>query len=415
MKYKFPQPIHHQWLGLLSVAAILVGMLLSDAAMSIGVIALIGNAVLNWNVGELFRRFLRHKALLGLTGVFLIYLLSGLWSENTDFLLRRLRLTLPFLTMPFGILAIPRFDRRDYFSLLYGFFWIVAIMCLYSLGLYLRDYEQITELYKRGQVMPTPVMHIRFSLMVAFCVAIGWYLFTERFYWRFPWERYLLLAMSAFLAVYLHVLAVRSGLLGLYGLLLFFLLHAIVKYRKYAIGLAAAAVLAVGVFLAFRYVPTLKNKIGYTRYSVNLFLKRENLEELSDSYRLGSLLAGLELGRQHPWTGVGIGDVRDECDVYFRQHLPALAGQGLMPHNQYLFILAVAGLPGMLYFIWISLYPLYYRRSYRNMLAAAFHIIAISSFMVEHTLETHLGLTFYLLFVLLGIRFQDEMAENEKT
>ena len=415
MKHAFPQPIHHQWLGLLSISAILVGMLLSDATMSIGMIALIGNAVLNWDVGALFRRFLRNKALLGLTGIFLIYLISGLWSENTVFFLRRLRLTLPFFILPFGILSIPRFDRSAYFSLLYGFFWIMAIMCLYSLSLYVRDYEQITELYKRGQVMPTPVMHIRFSLMVAYCVAIGWYLFTERFYWRFPWERYLLLGSSAFLVVYLHVLAVRSGLLALYGVLLFFLLHAMVKYKKYSIGLVAVIGLALGVWLAFRYVPTLKNKIGYTRYSINLFLKRENLEELSDSYRLGSILAGLELGRQHPLTGVGIGDIREECDVYFQQHLPALVGQGLMPHNQYLFILAATGFPGLLYFIWATFYPLFYRRSYRNLLIAAFYIIAISSFMVEHTLETQLGLAFYLVFVLMGIRFQDEMAENGKT
>lgn len=399
---------------MLSIGTILVGMLLSEAAISIGMIALIGNAVLNWGVGGLFRRFLHHKALLGLTGIFIFYLLSGLWSEDTTFLLRRLRLSLPLLILPFGMLSLPRFDRRDYYSLLYGFFWAVVVLSVYSLALYVKDYQQITELYKRGKVLPTPVMHIRFSLMVAYCVAIGWYLFTERFYWSFKWERYLLLGFTAFLLVYLHVLAVRSGLLAVYGVLLFFLLHAIVKGRRYGLGLAAVIMLVVGVWLAFRYVPTLKNKAGYTRYSINLFLKREKLEELSDSYRLGSLLAGAELGLQHPLTGIGIGDIRRECDAYFQQHLPALVGQGLMPHNQYLFMFAVTGLPGLLLLAWASLYPLYYRRSYRNVLIAAFHIIALSSFMVEHTLETQLGLAFYLAFVLMGIRFQEGQPENGK-
>jgi O-antigen ligase len=412
MKHPFPQPEHHQWFGLLAIAAILVGMLFSKVLVSMGMIGLAVNTVFNWGGAAVFRRFLQHKALLALSGIFLFYLLSGLYSENVDFLFRRLRLTLPLLLLPLVILSVPRFDRRIYYSLLYGFFLLVALMCLYSMGLYLKDYERVTELYKQGQVLYTPVMHIRFSLMVAYCVAIGGYLWAERFYWFFPWERWLLLGLSGFLFIFLHVLAVRSGLLALYGVLGFALMRTVVRNRQYILALAAVAALVLGVWLAVQYLPTLKNKIGYTRYSIDLFLKGENLEDLSDSHRLGSMLAGLEISRQHPWTGVGIGDILDECEAYYQQHLPALAGEKLMPHNQYLFMQAATGFFGLLYFLWATLYPLYYRAGYRNGLIVSFHLIALSSFMVEHTLETQIGLAFYLTFALLSIRFQDGSTEN---
>lgn len=342
--------------------------------------------------------------MLGLTGVFLLYAFSGFFSEDTGYWLRRLRLALPYLALPIGVLSIPRLGREQYHGLLYFFFLWALGSSLYALALYLQDFESITAQYKVGKVLPTPVQHIRYSLMLAFAVPVGAYLARRRVHWLGDWERYLQWGGSAFLFLFLHVLAVRSGLLALYCCVAYWLLRWIFLKRKWALGLGLALGLAGGIWLSATYVPTLRNKVNYTIYSLQQFARGEELDELSDSHRLGSVLAGLSLLKEEPVTGVGLGDLRAGCEAYYQAHIPSIAGRDLLPHNQWLFVAAATGLPGFLYFLWATVYPLWQRQRWKDWLSVSFHLILFSSFLVEHTLETQFGLTLYLWFAALMAR-----------
>ncbi len=393
---------------MLCILFMMGGMVASEAMMSMGMIFLAASAVFNLNFRQNMRHFLRHRALLALTLIFAVYFVSGLWSENTVWWLDRVRMKLPFLLMPVAIVSIPRLDRALYMKLLYAFFIWISLASLHSLALYLADYEAINFAYREGQVLPTPVQHIRFSLMAAFCVAIGAYLLREQFVWKYAWERRLIQVLTLFLIVYLHILAVRSGLLALYAMMLYYAALLVLERRKYLLagGLAAAMVLAG--LLAYQYVPSFQNRINYSLYTLRMFEKQEQISELSDARRIGSLYAAADMMKRHPLTGVGAGDVRDATDAYLQQHYPSLAGLQLMPHNQFLHAGASAGIPGMLLFTFALLWPLLYRRAWRDPLLAAFYVLILSSCMVEHTLETQLGTAFYILFVLMALRYLDE-------
>lgn len=404
----FPQPVHHQWLGMAALIAMMVGMMTSaEALISIAFIALVANAVLNRQLPQLWQRFLRHPALPGITGIFLVYALSGFYSENTAYFFRRLRTSLPLLLLPFAILSIPNLGRRPYFSLLYLFFLLSLMACTAVAFNYWVDYAAITELYKKGQVMPTPMRHIRFSLTVALAVAAGFYLAAQRFRFRHPAERYLLLGGSLFMIAFLHLLAVRSGLLALYLMAGYALIRLMVLRRQFLLGLGVLFAAAGLTYAAFQHIPTLENKVKYTRYTLHLLTHGGEVQELSDSQRLGSVQAGLSIADAHPWIGAGLGDIRDAAEAYYEENAPGLAGRQLLPHNQYIFVLGATGILGLLYFLAATGYPLLYRRSYRDAFWTAFHLMVLSSFMVEHTLETQFGLTLYLLFGLMGIRHID--------
>jgi O-antigen ligase len=407
----FPQPVHHQWLGVACLVAMMVGMMTSaEALISIAFIALVCNAVLNRQLLQLWKQFIRHPALLGITGIFLVYALSGLYSENTAYFFRRLRTSLPLVLLPFAILSIPRLGRRPYYGLLYLFFLLTLVTCAAVVYNYLTDYAAITALYKKGQVMPTPMRHIRFSLAVALAVAGGFYLYARRFWWRSPAERYLLIGGSLFMIAFLHLLAVRSGLLALYLLAGLALVRLIIIRRQFWLG-AGVLVAAAGLaYAAYQYVPTLQNKVNYTRYTIHLLIHGGEVRELSDSQRLGSINAGLSMARAHPWIGVGLGDIREAAEAYYEKSAPGLAGRQLLPHNQYVFVLGATGILGLVYFLMATLYPLLYRRGYQDAFWTAFHLVMLSSFMVEHTLETQFGLTLYLLFALMGIRYIDAQS-----
>ncbi len=401
---KLLQKIDHQLLGILSIVLLLAGLLFSRALMSIGMIGLLLNALVNYDIVRNFQKFWNNKALVAISSIFFIYLLSAPFSENTVWLIDRLRMKLPLLLMPFAIMAVPRLGKKTYFPILYGFFYLILILCFISIFQFLGDYQTITKQYEAGRIMPTPVQHIRFSLMVAYCIAIGWHLFLEKFHLKYTWEPKLLIGCTLFMVLFLHLLAVRSGLLALYVVLIYFFVRYLLKNRKYKLGALIFVGLVLSSFLAFRYIPTLKSKINYTLYSVNLFLRNDNIRELSDSRRLASIKGGLEMGKTHLWTGVGIGDIRDDTNEYLRINYPDLVDLELMPHNQYLFVFAACGIFGLLWFVLASTWPLIFQSAFRNRLIVAFHLIIFSSFMVEHTIETQLGTAFYIIFLVLGIR-----------
>lgn len=402
--------INHQTIGIFSTVLVLAGLLFSEAAMSIGMIGLVVNAVFNRTLALNFRKFRQNRALLALTAIFFIVLISGIWSENGAWLVNRLRMKLPFLLLPFAIVAIPRFDKTVLYPILAGFFWLVAVICAYSIGLYVLNYEAMTEAYKQGHVLFTPVMHIRFSLIVVICVAIGYYLWQEKYYLKFPVERTAMLVATILLVAYLHVLAVRTGLVSLYAVFAFGVLHYIWRSKRYAIGVGLiVGMLAIGA-LAVRFVPTLYNKFGYMRWSLQQFAEGKRLEDLSDSYRLATVEAGIRLGNANPLLGTGWGDIKDETNAYLQQKYPELVNPGYMPQSEYVLFYAASGLLGLLAFGWATLVPVFHKKAWQHVLIGAVHVAMIVSFIVEQTLETQLGVAIYTIFAVLFIRFQ--MKEN---
>lgn len=397
--------INHQTIGVFSILLVLAGLLFSEAAMSIGMIGLAVNAVFNKNIGRNFHTFVQNRVLLGFTAIFFIVLVSGLWSENLDWLSNRLQMKLPFLLLPFAIVALPRFDKSVFFPVLAGFFWVVSAVCVYSVGIYVLDFETTNEAYKQGHVLFTPVMHIRFSLIVAICVAIGWYLYQEKYYIRFPAERLMMLMITILLIAYLHVLAVRTGLVSLYGALGFFVLHYILKTKRYALGIGLGGLIILGLALAIRFVPTLWNKVGYMLWSLEQIEQGERLADLSDSYRVATIQAGMHLGNQHPILGTGWGDIKDETATYLQSKYPELLQAIYMPQSEYVLFYGASGLLGLLIFIFVTLQPLFYNNAWQNLFIGAFHIIMILSFIVEQTLETQLGVAIYTIFSVMSARF----------
>ncbi len=398
-------PLTYQFIGVLALLFILVGLVASSAMMSMGVIGLAIVWVLHPQVKQNVQALLRQPVFWTIVLLFLVWGISGLWSENTDYWANRMRMRLPFLLMPAGLLAIPRFGRNVYYPLLYVFYFMLSVICIYLFVWYLMHFSDITLAYKKGQVLPTPVMHIRFSLMVAYCVAIGITFLQEKWTWRYPWERSLQYFFTGFLVVFLHVLAVRSGLVALYGVFFYFLVREIILHRRWWFGIIAALLMVGGMAVAYLTLPSLQNKIDYTLYNLYHIRHDNNRTELSDSHRVGTIQAGIAMGNEAPLLGVGVGDVRDKTEPYLQVNYPGVAGSGFTPQSQYIWQYAAMGWLGLLVFIGVTFLPLFYKNGWKYALLGSFLAIAIPSFIIEQTLETQLGTAIYLVFLLMAARY----------
>ncbi|MBA3665130.1 MAG: O-antigen ligase family protein [Bacteroidetes bacterium] len=108
--------------------------------------------------------------------------------------------------------------------------------------------------------------------------------------------------------------------------------------------------------------------------------------------------------KSHPLAGVGTGDVQAEMNkTYIAIHSPLQKNWFKRPHNQFLTIAVALGIGGLLVFILSLVAPLIQLNGKLHVLFYAFFILAIISFLLEDTLESQAGATFFAFFNTLFI------------
>ena len=383
----------------------MIGLYFSRAILSIATALLIANAILSPNFLDNFKRFIKIKPAVALTLLFFVTVVSGLYSENMETWLGRVRIKIPYLLLPLAFCGMPKLKERQYQGLIYCFFLISVIACMYVGSNYLLNFDQVTESYKAGGAMTTPIIYVRFSLFTAFGVVCGVYLWLKKYVFRQQWERILIAIGTLFLFVFLHILAVRTGIFALYNAALLSVFYYIFHKRKYWLGLTLPVMMAGLLFSAYQFVPSLHNKINYMRWDLKQYFEGNRENMASDYMRLISIENGIRLAKENSWLlGVGAGDLRVEMDKIYEAEYPNIYKK-LLPHNQYIFVLASTGLIGLAVFMFSTFYPIFYERNYRYLFFVCFNVVTFSSFLAETTIELQIGGSFYMLFVLLSLNY----------
>lgn len=400
-----PQFSWRTGLYILGLTTIILGLILSRAMMSIGMMVMIIPAFFQPNVGRDFRQFLRTPSFWLPMLVFVPYLLSGLWSENLEMFWQKVQLRLPFLILPFVFFSFTGLTKSIYRYLLLGFVVMIAASSIQVLIQFFQDYSQTVDQYLHAKTIDTPFNHIRYSLMVAFAIIASVYLIATETGEELRLEKWLIRGLLAYLVIFLHVLSVRSGIAVFY-LVLFYLIILYIRRsgRKKSGWLFLVLLLAVPT-AAYFAVPTFQNKVTYMIRDLKNYADGNSISRFSDGRRLVSLEAGVVVGSRQPLIGVGVGDVQDEIYQYYRDNHPSYeADYYIVPHNQLVFAFAATGIMGVVLLVIGLLPPLWLRKAYRHWLFAAVNIMMWASFMVEPTIETQLGTAFFLTFYLLTLR-----------
>ena len=336
---------------------------------------------------------------------FLITLLNWFYSTDMDYWLERLRLRMLFLFLPFSFYALPKISKKNIQVILYFLILLMTITCVFIGIQYLSHFNEYQDLLSRGKSIPTPRNHIRYNLLMAISVIAGLHLWIKNEVIKYDWERIIIKIATLFLFFFIHVLAVRSGLVALYLALIVLLISNILQSRKYLFGVLAMIVLISVPYLAIKNIPSLRTKVDYTMWD-NYSRKRGKIKEQSDGERITSQLIGLEIFKESPIFGVGSGDLKNEVKrKYYKKFGEQIKPK--MPHNQYISILAKNGILGFLIFMFASLFPLFYRKNYLNNFILGFHIIIFTSYLVENTIENAIGAGIYMFFVIIIFRKKD--------
>lgn len=351
-------------------------------------------AVLKTSFARLFSR----PELWVLTLLLLAPALSFFWSDDKAYWLRMVQTRLPFLVLPWAFANLPTLPERHWKSVLYLFVWFMTGMCI-AVGInFMLHFDAVIEGLGRGNPIPVPRSHVRFSLVVATAILTGAWLWREQFYWVKRWERNVLAAAVIFLFIFIHILSVRSGLFSLYSALLFLLLRYVWLSKKWLSGILALGLMVSGLWVATQTVPSLKMRIAYMKWDWDRFKYEDGGHLYSDAVRWISLQSGWHLWQQNPMLGTGAGDLLSETKRSTAELFPKYAQEPRLPHNQFIFIMASTGLLGLILSL-IAFLGLIWRGR-KNALFMGFQVMAFASFLIECTLENAIGVAWFLFYAL---------------
>jgi O-antigen ligase len=377
----------------------LIGLFFGKPALlSIGMIALILPFIftnywtkLEWGFYE--------KVLFCLTPIFILYLIGGLWTNQINYWQDRVQVKLPLVFMPLAFIYFKNIVIKDTLTKAAQVYLLLCIITItYSLFMYAIHFDAINESYKHAKTLPTTLGHIRYSLVLAlgFFIAVRLYQIQNK--------KYLYLIVGGIILVYLHIFSVRSGLLALYSGCAFWLLKYVFESRQFKYLL----IIPFSIFLmvaAYFFVPTLHNKVNYMKRDVSRYLNGESVNDFSDGNRLLSIQLGLELFKENPLLGVGSGDLQEEMTRKYKAGYPdILESNYLIPHNQFVYVIAALGIIGLILFLICIFYPITFKVIWTYPLVMLLLIICYTSFISEATIEVQDGVALLTLlygFVLL--------------
>ncbi|MGY3089285.1 O-antigen ligase [Hymenobacter sp. UYAg731] len=337
--------------------------------------------------------------------VFVLHLLAGFHTQagNMDEYRFDLGLQLPFLILPLSFWLLPPLPSR-YLRWLWWLF--IAMTVLAALGAtinYLLHTQEINESYIHSKVMPTEPDHIRFSIMITMAIAAAMLLLAHQTVAQ-TWRVWVKAAIIG-LALFLHLLAVRSGEMTFYalsGLAVLWLAFCRKQWQKAALLATVLVMLPVVSYLVF---PTFRNRVYNTQEDVSKVQESSEGKNFSISARVYSYQAALAVWSDNKLVGVGKPNLQSEMAKRYATLYPQLTPDFyILPHNQYLYNLAAYGTIGLLVFCLSLFYPAWWARQKHAPLLLAQYVSIALSFLVEYTLETQIGLAFSVFFLLLALQ-----------
>jgi len=145
--------------------------------------------------------------------------------------------------------------------------------------------------------------------------------------------------------------------------------------------------------------PGLQARLSATLFEYGLYRKFNNPNGGSFSQRIEFTRASFHIIRQHPWFGVGTGDVPQAfSQAYDEIHSPLKEEFRFRAHNQYLAVAVAFGLVGLAFFLVVLLYPYFSSKKHRTYLYTVFLCIMLLSMFPEDTLETQAGASLFAFF-----------------
>ncbi len=389
--------LHKSNIALLCIFGMFLGFLAAPALQSIATF-LFG---INGLRGIHPKKWFKNKYwVLGLLWIGMLAV-SFFWSTDVEYWSSGLRIKLPFLILPLAFSYIPSFSRseKQLITLMLGLLLIAG--AAYSISFLISDREYYLAQYKISHLLPTPCRgdHISFSLSIV--LYIIWAIYN----WRNLDDgllKWIIGSTIIILAVFIHVLAAKSGLIAFYMFVVLWSCY-LAFYKKKLAGIAVLISIPLFLIYASKKIPTFKERKGYAAFSLFMLQYGDRSGNYGDVGRLMSYKISLDIINQYPLLGVGSGDLMIAMKKGYDKFYPQVEEKDmLVPHNQFLIAGVSTGIVGMaLFAIWFLVPLTWLKRNRPSFYFLMTWLVLLLQLCIDTALEVQYGVFIFVFFLLL--------------
>lgn len=366
--------------------------------------------VLNWlSKGKSAFQFkgLRTNYSLHFLMAFYLWHVVGLaWSSDMDFALFDLQVKLPFILLPLIYVNFGRFKARFFENILssyvIGCLGAILIGIVNSIYAYVVGENPFLDFYNANI---SPVLHIGyFAMYLNMGLVIVIYKIIKNEENFYTWKNAFLIIASFVLALATFLSTSRNGFIGLIFLLLIIFTYAIVRYRKWLLGISAVLMVWIVASSFLKDIATGKMSL-HGLDQVEQVMQSESIsksEGESTGVRLLVWKSALELIQENPLLGTGTGDIKNDLMATYKKNgYIKPYERNYNAHNQFLQSFAALGILGLVLLLFVFGYPLVISFVRYNYLYFMFSLNIGVSCLTESILEVQAGVIFMALFAVL--------------
>jgi hypothetical protein len=261
------EKIHQNiFVGLLIL--MVIGMQLSHFLVSISLILLSANYLIEGNYLIKIQRIIKHPVISLFVGIFILHILGLLWTTDFDFASRDIQIKLPLLAIPIILGSSNRISKKQFEWVLLFFIGTSILSSIVGSVIYFI-------LSKPGddyRLMSPFMSHIRLSLMMGIAVFSSFFLSQKSEQWK-KYSNWFI-GIGIWFILYLFMLRAMSGIVAVLtsGFILLWIMssHNKLKYHKIVKGSI--------IFFTILFV-------GYIFIQIKSFYNITNInQEMMDSY-----------------------------------------------------------------------------------------------------------------------------------
>lgn len=407
---------------LLFIASLFLSVAVALKVITMGLVILA--ALINNPIRQKIHLLKERKAIWFMLAFAVLLFTSSFFSSNHHAASRFVQLRLPLVLFPLsiGLIQLSK-DQRN--KILLGIASIVTICCFISLCYAIFRYRQHHDtawLYNDALSFLIGQQSIYTSLLVNISI----YVFVYHMLYLQLSKVYKIVMGTCvvFLFIISYLLASRNMMLILYTITLGFSFFYIIKKKKWLDGVGLLVGLLIIGFVIFKFFPKTINRfkeLAFTQF--NYQSKARESHYASDlsanqwngaNFRLAAWQCGWQLFKEHPLTGVGLGDKKDELfNVYEQKQFHFAIDTNKNVHNNYLDILYSLGIIGLLVFLtgWV-IFPAIHFFSNNDNLALLILVTFALAMITENYFDRSLGAMLFGFFISFLLSHKSSTAKT---
>ena len=370
----------------------------------LGIVLMTAAWLFNGNLKKKILLFLSNANAVIFASLYLFYCCGYFYSSNTAYAQTDLILKIPLLLFPLVIASSALKGKADVilklFLLAALFSAVVCIICsgyqTYTSGENYFYYYKLSWFFHVG--------HYAMYLVFAACVALYFLAKEEKSIIKMFY-----IFSFLFLSVVIILLSARAQIVAFLAVIACAAVFFLFKNENRIKGIFIIAALFITTMLSLYFIPATRERFKSAGNEFNQFFNNKNAGSYASYLRLAIWQTGVDVIREHPLSGVGTGDAKDELIKRAKEkNYHIIVKRNLNYHNQFMQTWAAIGLPGFFALLFSIIIGTAYSLKRKQFLATAFFIIITISFLTESMLERQAGVIFYSFFSAILI-----FADNE--